>query len=43
MAQKKGVSRLIIRIDNFQRKHLLAGVVFAVVKKYGEDEAGNDS
>lgn len=34
---------IISKVDNFQRRHRLAGFPYAVVKKFGEDEAGNQA
>src|SRR5689334_13069549 len=43
MAQAKaaGAKRLILWLDGWQRRHALAGFAYAVIKKYGDDEAGN--
>jgi hypothetical protein len=43
MAEKKakGVGRVINWVDNFQRRHAFAGFPYAVVKKYGDDEASS--
>ncbi|WP_182358578.1 YihY/virulence factor BrkB family protein [Tomitella gaofuii] len=34
-------TRLIDRVDRFQRAHPWAGFSFAVIKKFGDDQAGN--
>lgn len=37
------LQKLISRLDNFQSRHRLSAVIFAVIKKYGEDEAGHQA
>lgn len=34
------IQKLLTRFDTFQRKHGFFGFIYAVVKKYGDDEAG---
>lgn len=34
------LQKFLTSIDNFQRSHRLAGFIYAVIKKYGDDEAG---
>src|SRR5690242_20827334 len=34
-------SRILAAVDGFQRRHGLVGFPVAVIKKYGEDRAGN--
>lgn len=34
------IQKLLARLDNFQRKHGFAGFIYAVIKKYGDDETG---
>lgn len=34
------IQRLVLSIDNFQRRHSFIGFPYAVIKKYGNDEAG---
>src|SRR5438270_12845024 len=40
-AQLKHIDILLKRVDGYQRSSGLAGFLFAVFKKYGEDEAGH--
>ncbi len=37
------INALIAKVDNFQRSHLIPSFLFAVVKKYGEDNGGYQS
>jgi YihY family inner membrane protein len=37
------IQKLIGNIDSYQRSHRLPGFIFAVIKKYGDDEAGYQS
>jgi YihY family inner membrane protein len=39
----QALQKLIQRIDSFQRRHRLLAFIFAVVKKYGEDDAGRQA
>ena len=43
MANKKskGLGRFVGWVDNFQRRHVFTSFPYAVVKKYGDDEAAN--
>lgn len=34
------ISRLVSWIDRFQQRHRIVGIPYAVIKKYGDDEAG---
>lgn len=34
---------IIQKLDSFQRRHLLSAFIFAVIKKYGDDEAGHQA
>jgi hypothetical protein len=40
-AAVKAVQRMLRRIDEFQRRHKPLGFMFAVFKKFGEDDAGS--
>ncbi|MEJ0072602.1 MAG: YhjD/YihY/BrkB family envelope integrity protein [Candidatus Saccharibacteria bacterium] len=42
MSQTSGnvLARLLARIDAFQQRHRLLAIPYAVIKKYGDDEAG---
>ena len=35
------IDRAVRRVDAFQRRHVVLGFPFAVVKKFGDDQAGN--
>lgn len=35
------VKRIVRRVDEFQQRHRLAGFLFAVQKKFGDDQGGN--
>jgi YihY family inner membrane protein len=37
------MQNIIQKLDTFQRRHHLPGFVFAVIKKYGEDDAGHQA
>ena len=39
--KRQGINRFIGWVDSFQRSHSFAGFIYAVVKKYGDDEAAN--
>lgn len=34
------IQKTLVKLDNFQRRHSLPGLIFAVIKKYGDDQAG---
>lgn len=38
-----GIDRLLKKIDKYQQQHRLFGFLYAVLKKYGDDQAGNQA
>ena len=39
-ALDRWIHRVVGKVDRWQRRHLLPGFIFAVIKKYNDDEAG---